>query len=86
MCRTNELTVSGVESSPGELDTLLADNERLRRLPQLSEEQARAAASDQATPDGGAGLTGDNGLPASRPPPMKNPLGFAGECLFHLSG
>jgi hypothetical protein len=31
------------------LDTLRADNVRLRRLLQLSEEQARAAASDQAT-------------------------------------
>ena len=43
------MTVSGVESFPGELDTLRADNVRLRRLLQLSEEQARAAASDQAT-------------------------------------
>jgi hypothetical protein len=31
------------------LDTLRADNVRLRRLLRLSEEQARAAASDQAT-------------------------------------
>lgn len=43
------MTVSGVESNPGELHTLRADNVRLRRLLQLSEEQARAAASDQAT-------------------------------------
>ncbi|MCW2655404.1 MAG: hypothetical protein JWR32_6380 [Mycobacterium sp.] len=43
------MTVSGVESFPGELDTLRADNARLRHLLQLSEEQARAAASDQAT-------------------------------------
>jgi hypothetical protein len=43
------LTVSGVEGFPGELDTLRADNVRLRRLLQLSEEQARAAASDRAT-------------------------------------
>ena len=49
MCCTKELTVSGVESFPGELDTLRADNARLRHLLQLSEEQARAAASDQAT-------------------------------------
>ena len=49
MCCTKELTVSGVERFPGELDTLRADNVRLRRLLQLSEEQARAAASDQAT-------------------------------------
>jgi hypothetical protein len=47
--RTKELTVSGVESFPGEFDTLRADNARLRHLLQLSEEQARAAASDQAT-------------------------------------
>lgn len=31
------------------MDTLRADNARLRRLLQLSEEQARAAANDQAT-------------------------------------
>jgi hypothetical protein len=43
------LTVSDVDSFPGELDTLRADNMRLRRLLQLSEEQARAAATDQAT-------------------------------------
>lgn len=43
------MTVSGVESFPGELDTLRADNVRLRRLLRLSEGQARAAASDQAT-------------------------------------
>jgi integrase len=49
MCCTKELTVSGVEGFPGELDALRSDNARLRRLLQLSEEQARAAASDQAT-------------------------------------
>ncbi|MEE3752988.1 TOTE conflict system archaeo-eukaryotic primase domain-containing protein [Mycobacterium intracellulare] len=43
------MAVSGVESFPGELDTLRADNARLRHLLQLSEEQARAASSDQAT-------------------------------------
>ena len=59
MCCTKELTVSGVESFPGELDTLRADNVRLRRLLQLSEEQARAAASDQAT------LTGAPGSPVT---------------------
>ena len=47
--RTKELTVSGVEGFPGESDTLRADNARLRHLLRLSEEQARAAASDQAT-------------------------------------
>jgi hypothetical protein len=41
------------------LDTLRADNVRLRRLLQLSEEQARAAASDQAT------LTGAPGSPVT---------------------
>ena len=34
---------------PGELETLRADNMRLRRLLKLSEEQARAADPDQAT-------------------------------------
>lgn len=34
---------------PGELETLRADNVRLRRLLKLSEEQARAAHGDQAT-------------------------------------
>jgi superfamily II DNA or RNA helicase len=37
------------ERFPGELDTLRADNARLRRLLQLSEEQARSADLDQAT-------------------------------------
>ncbi|CAN5390736.1 hypothetical protein BH09ACT7_BH09ACT7_60150 [soil metagenome] len=41
--------MSGIEKFPGELDTLRADNGRLRRLLRMSEEQARAAASDQAT-------------------------------------
>jgi hypothetical protein len=64
------LTVSGVESFPGELDTLRADNVRLRRLLQLSEEQARAATSDQAT------LTG---APAS---PMTMGSSSADKVLF----
>jgi hypothetical protein len=38
-----------MDSFPGEFDTLRADNLRLRRLLRLSEEQARAVASDQAT-------------------------------------
>ena len=59
MCCTEELTVSGVERFPGELDTLRADNVRLRRLLRLSEEQARAAASDQAT------LTGASASPVT---------------------
>lgn len=37
------------EQFPGELETLRADNMRLRRLLQLSEQQARAADPDQAT-------------------------------------
>ena len=36
------------EQFPGELETLRADNVRLRRLLELSEEQARAAHPDQA--------------------------------------
>ncbi len=40
------------ERFPGELDTLRADNVRLRRLLKLSEEQARAADPDQATLSG----------------------------------
>ena len=64
------MTVSGVESFPGELDTLRADNVRLRRLLQLSEEQARAATSDQAT------LTG---APAS---PMTMGSSSADKVLF----
>jgi hypothetical protein len=43
------LTVSGVEQFPGELADLRADNARLRRLLQLSEAQAQAAANNQAT-------------------------------------
>ncbi len=59
MCCTKELAVGGVESFPGELDTLRADNARLRHLLQLSEEQARAASSDQAT------LTGARASPVT---------------------
>ena len=40
------------ERFPGELETLRADNLRLRRLLKLSEEQARAADPDQATLSG----------------------------------
>jgi len=39
----------GRERFPGELDELRADNARLRHLLELTEEQARAARSDQAT-------------------------------------
>ncbi|MFZ2172958.1 MAG: DEAD/DEAH box helicase family protein [Rhodococcus sp. (in: high G+C Gram-positive bacteria)] len=45
------------ERYPGELDTLRADNARLRRLLELTEEQARAADPDQAA------LTGAPGAP-----------------------
>jgi len=41
--------VSVKEQFPGELETLRADNMRLRRLLKLSEQQARAADPDQAT-------------------------------------
>ena len=47
------------ERFPGELETLRADNTRLRRLLELSEEQARAADPDQAT------LTGARESPVS---------------------
>jgi hypothetical protein len=40
------------ERFPGELETLRADNLRLRRLLKLSEQQARAAHPDQATLSG----------------------------------
>jgi hypothetical protein len=40
------------ERFPGELETLRADNMRMRRLLKLSEEQARAADPDQATLSG----------------------------------
>jgi hypothetical protein len=49
VCCTKELRVTGVEQFPGELDGSPAANLRLRRLLQLTEEQARAAANDQAT-------------------------------------
>jgi len=39
----------GCERFPGELDELRADNARLQHLLELTEEQARAARSDQAT-------------------------------------
>ena len=47
------------ERFPGELETLRADNKRLRRLLELSEQQARAADPDQAT------LTGARESPVS---------------------
>ena len=47
------------ERFPGELETLRAENTRLRRLLELSEEQARAADPDQAT------LTGARESPVS---------------------
>ena len=43
------------ERFPGELQTLRAENVRLRRLLALSKEQARAADPDQATLTVGAG-------------------------------
>jgi superfamily II DNA or RNA helicase len=42
-------TVGVKEQFPGELETLRADNMRLRRILKLTEEQARAADPDQAT-------------------------------------
>lgn len=39
----------GCERFPGELDELRAENARLRHLLELTEEQARAARSDQTT-------------------------------------
>jgi hypothetical protein len=50
--RKDRQTVVVEEQFPGELETLRADNVRLRRLLKLSEEQARAAAPDQATMTG----------------------------------
>jgi len=47
--RKDRQTVVVEERFPGELEVLRTDNVRLRRLPQLSEEQARAADPDQAT-------------------------------------
>ena len=44
------MTVIGAEQFPGELDTLRADNSRLRRLLQLSEGQALRGSCDQAMP------------------------------------
>ena len=74
MCCTEELTVSGVEDFPGELDTLRADNVRLRRLLQLSEEQARAAARDQAT------LTGAPASPVTMGSSSADKVRFSSSC------
>lgn len=49
----------GAERFPGELDPHRADNTRLLHLLKLTEEQARAARSDQAT------LTGAPAAPVS---------------------
>src|ERR1700686_3290647 len=52
-CRCHDRqTVVVEERFPGELETLRADNVRLRRLLKLSEEQTRAADPDQATLSG----------------------------------
>ena len=51
MCNDRQ-TVVVEERFPGELETLRTDNVRLRRLLKLSEEQARAADTDQATLSG----------------------------------
>jgi hypothetical protein len=61
-----EETVPEKERFPGELDTLRTDNERLRRLLQLSEEQARAAASDQATLTGAGSPVSMGSSPADK--------------------
>lgn len=47
--RDGEQTVVVKERFPGELESLRADNVRLRRLLKLTEEQSRAASPDQAT-------------------------------------
>lgn len=59
-----------MESFSGELDTLRADNARLRHLLRLSEEQTRAAASDQAT------LTGAPTSPVSTASSSANKVRF----------
>ncbi len=58
------------ERFPGELETLRADNARLRRLLELSEEQARGARPDQAT------LTGAPTTPVSKQSPFHDKVRF----------
>lgn len=70
------------ERFPGELQTLHADNVRLRLLLALSEEQARAADADQAT------LTGAPMAPVDRPvgtggetPVLRKPVSLPHRCI-----
>ena len=58
------------EQFPGELETLRADNARLRRLLELSEEQARGARPDQAT------LTGAPTTSVSKQSPFHDKVRF----------
>jgi hypothetical protein len=58
------------ERFPGELETSRADNARLRRLLELSEEQARGARPDQAT------LTGAPTTPVSKQSPFQDKVRF----------
>ena len=58
------------ERFPGELEALRADNARLRRLLELSEEQARAARPDQAT------LTGAPTAPVSKRSSLQDKVRF----------
>jgi hypothetical protein len=64
-------TVVAEERFPGELETLRADNVRLRRLLKLSEEQARAADPDQATLSGAPELPVNMASEVSRQFPTK---------------
>jgi hypothetical protein len=66
------LAVSGIDQFPGELDNLRADSTRLLRQLQLSKEQARAAAIDQAT------LVGERESPVSVPSILGDPITFLG--------
>ena len=75
------------ERFPGELETLRADNARLRRLLELSEEQARGARPDQAT------LTGAPTTPVSKQSPFRRQgallhrsVSLSLRCLRHSLG
>jgi hypothetical protein len=67
------------EAFSGELATLRADNLRLRRLLDLSDEQARAARPDQAT------LTGAPAPPVIKASPMHDKVRFYAD-LFGCRG
>jgi hypothetical protein len=70
------------ERFPGELATLRADNVRLRRLLELSKEQARAADPDQPALTGAPTAPVDmQSAPRGETPVLHKPLSLPHRCI-----